>query len=79
VEIALPEGAALSSGKPREEIGQLEGRHLTAVSATPWGISAATADRAKVEWVIHAPNGGSAQLVAKHDRAGVVRVEITLK
>lgn len=78
-EISLPEGATLTSGKPREEIGQLEGRHMTAASATPWSLNPATPDRAKVEWVIHAPNGGTVEMVAKHDRAGVVRATLELE
>lgn len=81
-EITLPEGATLRSGKPRQDIGQLEGRAYTASSATPWGFLISgvnTADRAKVEWVIHAPNGGTVQIVAKHERAGTVRVNVELQ
>jgi hypothetical protein len=38
-----------------------------------------TDDRLKVEWVVHAPNGGKIKLVARHDRAGTVRTELELK
>jgi murein tripeptide amidase MpaA len=79
-EIALPEGATLKSGDPRQDIGQLEGRAYTASSLTPWGMlmgNGFTPDRAKAEWVIHAPNGGEVTLVARHPRAG--RVKATLK
>jgi murein tripeptide amidase MpaA len=76
VEIALPEGAALRMGKAREELSQLEGRAYHNPTVIPWDQSGYTSDRAKVEWVIHAPAGGTAQLTARHDRAGVVRLEI---
>ncbi|MBW3623923.1 MAG: carboxypeptidase [Armatimonadetes bacterium] len=75
-EIELPEGATLESGKRREEIGQLEGRAYK--SPAPYGGSDPTEDRAKVEWVVHAPEGGAVKVIAKHDRAGVVRCELTL-
>ncbi len=78
-EIALPEGAALITGKPREELRQLEGRSHTASAATPWSLfGASTSDRAKVEWVIHAPNGGSINLTLRHERAGTVRTAVDL-
>lgn len=79
-QIELPEGATLKAGKQREEIGQLEGRAYTGVTATPWASWAAgnTADRAKVEWVVYAPKSGTIKLVARHDRAGVVRTEVKL-
>lgn len=77
VEIELPEGMSLHTGKPREELGELEGRaYKTAfLDETNEG----TSDRAKVEWVIKAPEGGIVRLFAKHERAGVVRAEIELK
>jgi murein tripeptide amidase MpaA len=80
-EVELPEGATLKTGKQREEIGQLEGRAYTAPSATPWAAtsSANTNDRAKVEWVIHAPKGGVVKVVARHERAGVLRLEVNLE
>ncbi len=77
-EIALPDGAALHTGKPREELGQLEGRAYTASSATPWSVDATMADRAKVEWVVYAPQGGTVQLTLKHERAGTVRTAVQL-
>jgi murein tripeptide amidase MpaA len=80
-EITLPEGAALQSGKAREEIGQLEGRAYkpsAPIRFSPSWASDTTADRAKVEWVVRAPQGGTVKLIAHHDRAGVVRTELTL-
>ncbi len=76
-EIELPEGARLETGKAREEIGQLEGRAYKPSAPSRWARDI-TDDRAKVEWVVQAPNGGTVKLVARHDRAGVVKTEITL-
>jgi murein tripeptide amidase MpaA len=77
-EIELPEGATLESGKRREEHGQLEGRAYKPTSLTGWSIGDPTSDRDKVEWTVYAPNGGTVKLIARHDRAGAVRAEVTL-
>jgi murein tripeptide amidase MpaA len=76
-EIELPDGATLQLGKPREELGQLEGRAYKPSAITVWNADP-TDDRAKVEWVVHAPQGGTVRLTARHERAGVVRVECPL-
>ncbi len=78
-EIELPEGATLKTGKPREELSQLEGRAYKASTPSGWGIADETVDRAKVEWVVHAPKGGVVKLTAKHERAGTVRAEVELE
>ena len=77
-EIELPEGASLEAGKPREELGQLEGRAYK--PSSPGGFSPydATDERAKVEWVVHAPEGGTVKLTARHERAGIVTTEVKL-
>ncbi|HUT18164.1 MAG TPA: M14 family metallopeptidase [Anaerolineae bacterium] len=74
-EIELPEGATLEAGKPREELGQLEGRAYK--PATP-DADDATEDRAKVEWVVHAPEGGTVKVTARHARAGKVVAHLAL-
>jgi hypothetical protein len=61
----------------REELAQLEGRAYK--SAQVDGLEGGTDDRLKVEWVVHAPQGGIIKLLARHDRAGVVRTEVELK
>ncbi len=76
-EIELPGGAMLQSGKLREELVQLEGRAYKSAFAD--SMEGGTDDRLKVEWVVHAPNGGKVKLVARHDRAGTVRTELELK
>jgi murein tripeptide amidase MpaA len=81
-EIALPEGATLKSGDPRQDIGQLDGRAYTASSLTPWGMlmgNGFTPDRAKAEWIIHAPSGGEVKVSARHPRAGVVKATLKLE
>ena len=74
-EIELPEGATLEAGKPREELGQLEGRAYK--PATP-DADDATEERAKVEWVVHAPEGGTVKVTARHARAGKVVAHLAL-
>ena len=76
-EIELPEGATLQVGKIRQEFAQLEGRAYKAAQAEPF--EGGTDDRLKVEWVIHAPQGGTVHLTARHERAGEVRVALELK
>ncbi len=76
-EIELPEGARLETGKPREELGQLEGRAYKEAMLNP-GLEG-TQERLKVEWVVHAPRGGKVKLVARHERAGTVRASVDLK
>jgi hypothetical protein len=77
-EIELPEGATLETGKPREELGQLEGRAYKSVAPVGWAVADPTDDRVKVEWVVRAPNGGAVKLIARHERAGTVRAEVKL-
>lgn len=75
-EITLPDGATLAGGRLRQEHGQLEGRaYKRAASFAP---DDSTTDRLKTEWIIHAPEGGQVHLVARHERAGVVRAVIAL-
>jgi murein tripeptide amidase MpaA len=77
VELTLPEGARVVAGERRTEAGQLEGRvHLR--SALWWGADQGTSDRAKLEWVVEAPAGGTLGVEARHPRAGVVRRKVDL-
>jgi murein tripeptide amidase MpaA len=75
-EIELPKGASLQSEKARKEFAQLEGRAYKPVMADE--LDESTTDRIKVEWVIHAPKGGTVKLTARHERAGVVRAKVKL-
>ena len=76
-EITLPEGATLETGTVREEIGQLEGRAYKPAAPSGW-ITDPTEDRAKVEWTVHAPQGGTVEIIARHERAGTVRTQLEL-
>jgi hypothetical protein len=77
-EIELPESATLETGKPREDLGQLEGRAYKPSAHFTYYPSDVTEDRAKVEWVVHAPGGGALKLTVRHERAGTVTTEIVL-
>jgi aryl-alcohol dehydrogenase-like predicted oxidoreductase/murein tripeptide amidase MpaA len=80
VDLELPEGATLETGRLREELGQLEGRAYKA-SAPVGGLGPAqdpTDERVKFEWVVRAPRGGTVHFVARHERAGVVRTAVHL-
>ena len=78
-EIEIPEGATLETGKQREEIGQLEGRaYKPSAPAIIFHGADTTEDRAKAEWVVRAPDGGTVKLTARHERAGIVVTEVTL-
>jgi murein tripeptide amidase MpaA len=77
-EIELPEGATLETGKPREELGQLEGRAYKPSAPVGFQPFDPTEDRAKVEWTVRAPQGGTVKITARHERAGTVTAEVTL-
>jgi len=73
-ELVLPEGTTLKLGKQRSEHGQLEGFAYKPTAPTVWGTADPTSDRLKLEWIVHAPQGGTVQVTVRHERAGVVRV-----
>jgi len=76
-EISLPRGASLESGKERQQLGELEGRAYKPVNADESEES--TDERVKVEWVVKGKKGTKVKLLAKHERAGVVRAEVVLE
>ena len=69
--------ARVHGGEKKVELGQLDGR-VPPVPALV-GVHDATSDRAKVEWVVEAPAGSVVQVEARHQRAGIVRRELTLE
>lgn len=77
-EIEVPDSVKLITGQERMELGQLRGWNEGGPTVMPFESSGTTDDRAKVEWVVHAPNGGFIKLKAHHARAGVVRTEVIL-
>ncbi len=76
LELTLPAGAALVSGERKVEAGQLAGRALKLYSDV-WAYDP-TDDRAKAEWVVHAPAGGEVTVTARHPRAGQITRAISL-
>ena len=77
VELELPDGARVSVGQEREEAGQLSGR-VERRAVMWWGVDHSTSDRTKIEWVVEADAGSKVGVVARHERAGVARAEVTL-
>jgi hypothetical protein len=75
VEIAVPDGAVLVSGKLRVEAGQLAGRALKLKAYWP---NDPTDDRVRLDWVVRAPAGSTVTLKATHQRAGKVSRTVTL-
>ena len=77
-EVVLPAGASLVSGRPRIEGAQLEGRankvSLQAFLPNP----EITGDRTPCEWTVRAPRGTQVSIVARHDRAGRVEMQVPL-
>jgi hypothetical protein len=77
-EISLPAGAELVSGKPREELGELEGWAYMHTGVSFWPNRTPTGDRKHVDWIVRGPAGAEATLTAWHDRAGRVTTRVVL-
>jgi murein tripeptide amidase MpaA len=78
-EIALPAGATLVAGKPREELGELEGWAYLHTGISFWGQKKPSADMAYADWIVRAPTGTTLELTAWHERAGRVTASAELK
>jgi murein tripeptide amidase MpaA len=78
-EIALPAGAALVTGKKRQEGSQLEGRASKPSLQAFLPNLELTGDRGQCEWTVRAPAGATVALSARHDRAGRVEASIVLR
>lgn len=76
VVLELPAQARLVTGELRQTAGQLKGRDHKGAFAI-WSADE-TDNRARFDWVVQAPPGVSVSLVARHDRAGVLRRAFTL-
>jgi murein tripeptide amidase MpaA len=77
-EIALPDGASLEMGESRTVLEQLEGRASKPSAHFSYYQSDVTEDRAKVEWIVRAPQEGAVTLTARHERAGTVEITAEL-
>jgi murein tripeptide amidase MpaA len=78
-EIALPRGASLVHGKFRVDAGQLEGRAYKHTGVSFWPEPNVTDDRVKIEWIVKGSAGDAVDIVARHERAGTVRVAVKLE
>lgn len=78
VELTLPVGARLVEGKASRQLGQLAGRTIHRSTASWWGYTPGTPDRAFADWIVAAPAGATFSVTASHDRAGGARAELAL-
>jgi hypothetical protein len=79
VTLELPDDARLATGRNVVEVGQLPGRsRARSMLAMFDGGFDPTVERATADWVVHAPAGTVVPIVARHERAGTRRTEVTL-
>jgi hypothetical protein len=78
-ELTLPPVAHLVEGELRRSVGQLAGRSEQRSTATWWGYTPGTPDRAVVDWKITAPAGTTFSVKASHARAGTARATLRLQ
>ena len=78
-ELEVPAGTRLVNSEEIIGLGQLEGRSNERSTATWWGYTPGTPDRAVADWLVMAPEGTSVSVTAHHDRAGTARAEVVLK
>jgi len=77
-EITVPVSVQLVHGKRRQLLGQLEGKAYKHTGVSFWPDHNITDARVKVEWVVRAKKGERIDVVARHEKAGVVRASVTL-
>ena len=78
VELELPEGAILTNGKRREELGHLEGRS-NKLEVAAFSADSPTDNRARLEWIIQATSGAKVRVKVQSERAGSIIREVTLQ
>ena len=76
-ELVLPEGAALSSGEKKQDLGHLEGRSNN-FTVTALNGSTGTSHRGRVDWVVRGQPGMVLQVTIKSDRAGILSCDMVL-
>jgi murein tripeptide amidase MpaA len=69
----------LPDGESSRQLGQLAGRIDHRSTASWWGYTPGTPDRAVATWTVAAPAGASIKVQASHDRAGSARAELLLR
>lgn len=78
VELELPYGAVITSGKHREEFGYLEGRSNKLEVGANFAESP-TDNRARLEWVIQAASGTKITIKILSEHAGIISREVILQ
>jgi murein tripeptide amidase MpaA len=78
VEIDLPAGCTIASGKTRLELGHLEGRS-NKVELMPVWASSPTDNRARAEWVLKGKAGSQVGFHIISERAGTLHRTLTLE
>ncbi len=76
--ITLPAGAELLAGKPRLELGELEGWAYVHTGISFWQAKKPSAERALAEWIVKGRAGDELEFECWHDRAGRVGGKVTL-
>ena len=78
-QLSLPAGARVVGGSARRLLGQLAGRNAQRSTASWWGYTPGTPDRAVADWIIEAPVGTTISVRASHERAGTSATSATLR
>ena len=77
VELGLPQGVKLISGRQKTELGHLEGRG-SRLSVSAVYASSPTDNRAWIEWILQGASGDEVKLDVLSDRAGSLHGSMTL-
>jgi murein tripeptide amidase MpaA len=77
VELDLPEGATFIQGKPRLNLGHMEGRSNLIGLGQQYAFSS-TDNRARVEWVVRAAKPGTIQVKILCPRGGNIKRDLAL-
>ena len=77
-ELIVSDAARLVEGEMQKSLGQLEGRSAQRSTATWWGYSPGTPDRAFADWIVAAPAGAKVSVKVSHERAGTARADLVL-
>ena len=70
VELILPEGVSVVSGKVKQELGQLEGRSNKVKQS--FSFPSPTDNQRKVEWMLKGAAGSTIRLIVRSQRAGTL-------
>ncbi len=77
-QLTLPAEAKLVEGEPARQLGELAGRIAQRSTATWWGYTPGTPDRAMADWIVTAPAGASFTVTASSERAGSAQAGLAL-